>query len=173
MSPPIPPRATPQLSQREMDLHRQNQQLKEALNNQNKDTPAASLDAAKIEPSRPDSKPARVSLNGKEYQIIIKRPGSDNNKLAPGVSQEFATLFGTTLKYGLAALCHQHNLNEKEIKLKYVKIKKKLDGELFLTYKDKSNKYKIKITNALKIASSDKDEIKNKSPEEKRENVNT
>ncbi|NGX52657.1 MAG: hypothetical protein KR126chlam5_00960, partial [Candidatus Anoxychlamydiales bacterium] len=62
----------------------------------------------KAESSSPPPKLSRVSLNGKQYQIIIKRPGSNNTDLAPGVSQKFATLFGTTLKYGLAALCHQH-----------------------------------------------------------------
>ncbi|NGX49214.1 MAG: hypothetical protein K940chlam5_00810 [Candidatus Anoxychlamydiales bacterium] len=179
MSTPSPTGGPPpyQPTQGEIQLSRQIQGLQQKIetleNAPGKHSPASSQDAAKIEPSRPDSKPARVSLNGKEYQIIIKRPGSDNNKLAPGVSQKFATLFGTTLKYGLAALCHQHNLNETEIKLKYVKIKKKLDGDLFLTYKDKNGKYKVRITNDLRVKRSDKDEIINNSPEEKRENVNT
>ncbi|NGX44048.1 MAG: hypothetical protein K1060chlam3_00206 [Candidatus Anoxychlamydiales bacterium] len=137
--------------------------------------PSIYSNTTKAESSSPPPKLSRVSLNGKQYQIIIKRPGSNNTDLAPGVSQKFATLFGTTLKYGLAALCHQHNLKENDIKLKYVKIKKKLDGDLFLTYKDKdkNNKYKIKITNDLKIKGSDKDIVETQIAEEKPKDVNT
>ncbi len=111
-----------------------------------------------IEP-RSEPKPAIIELNGKKYEIIIKNHGRHQNP-SPGVSQKFATLFGMTLKYSIAALQYQHKL--KKIKLENIKIEKKVgeDGKLFLKYSDAGQKYTLEITNDLEISkTSDKEMV--------------
>ncbi|NGX34836.1 MAG: hypothetical protein K1060chlam1_01193 [Candidatus Anoxychlamydiales bacterium] len=107
-------------------------------------------------PSNP--KRPKLSFNDREYEVIIKHHGETKDP-SPDVSDQFTTLLSITLGYGIAALKHQHNLSEKDIKLKYITIKKKLNGDLFLTYKDKETKYKAQITNDLDINVEDKDRI--------------
>ncbi|HEU63937.1 MAG: hypothetical protein KR126chlam4_00777 [Candidatus Anoxychlamydiales bacterium] len=126
---------------------------------QNQGSTASSQGSATQREPRSNPMPATITIskNGKAkvYEIIIKSHGEQKNATSD-VSQRFATLFGMTLQYGIAALLHQHDeLKEEDIKLKHVKIKKKAgdDGELFLRYKDKENgkKYKVQITDDLKI----------------------
>jgi len=165
---PLPPQGESRLPQ---ILENFDQRLNNLEQNQNA-TSSSSLSPDKSDQitSHPDPKPARVCFNNKEYIINVKLAGKDNNNPSPAQSQKFATLYGITLQYGLAALMYQHNLKEEDINLKYVKIKKKTNDNIYLIYANpkKEYRYKLKIDNHLDITKTeDKEKITQDAPDQK------
>ncbi|KKK65852.1 hypothetical protein LCGC14_2969980, partial [marine sediment metagenome] len=79
---------------------------------QNQGSTASSQGSATQREPRSNPMPATITIskNGKAkvYEIIIKSHGEQKNATSD-VSQRFATLFGMTLQYGIAALLHQHD----------------------------------------------------------------
>jgi len=171
MAPPIPPGSREGTSPLPQILEAFDTRLRNLEQNREQNQGSSgSLSPDKSSQISPRQKPkhARVYFKGKEYIINVTLYGNSDNNPSPGLSQKFATLYGMTLQYGLAALMHQHNLKEEDINLKYVKIKKKTNNEIYLIYANpkKKQKYKVKIDNHLDITKTeDKEKIINDSPD--------
>lgn len=119
-----------------------------------------------LPPSPPQADPAYITFKGKTYALIAKRH-DDTIPINPSVSSSFATLIGTTLKYGIPALEAQgiivKDLSELKI-IQYVKQEGEKEEKVELQYRHKTKNGKIEtktveLTDELILNSKDEKDV--------------